>query len=213
MSEYSKRNYLVPAALVFIGLPLFFWFQGDFPRRSDLKETFSILSILAFCLMLGQFFLARSNKHVRKSLRMKTALGFHKTIGYIFVLVLLVHPFFIVIPKYFKAGIAPMEAFVTIITTFESMGVILGLSAWLLMLILVITALFRNVLPMTYKTWRIFHGVLAIFFIGLATWHAVDLGRHTDLAMSTYMIILAASGVLLLLKTYFFKSSEKTGGE
>ena len=144
---------------------------------------------------------------------MKTALRFHKTIGYIFVLVLLVHPFFIVFPRSFEAGITPMEAFVTMITTFDSPGVILGLSAWLLMLVLMVTALFRDMLPMKYKTWRTFHGTLAVFFIGIATWHAVDLGRHTDLAMSIYMIVLAVSGVLLLLKTYFSKSSEKTGGE
>jgi predicted ferric reductase len=163
--------------------------------------------------MLGQFFLARSNKHVRKSLKMKTALRFHKAIGYIFVVVLLVHPFFVVLPKYFEEGVAPMEAFVTIITTFDSLGVVLGLTAWLLLLVLGITSLFRNMLPMKYKTWRAFHGILAVFFIGPSTWHAVDLGRHTDLAMSIYMIVLAISGILLLLRTYFLKSSEKTGGE
>jgi len=213
MSEYIKKNYLVPAGLIFIGLPLLFWAQGNFPRRTVLREFLSILFILAFCLMLGQFFLARSNRHVRKSLQMKTALRFHKAIGYIFVVVLLVHPFLIVFPRYFEAGAAPMESFVTIITTVDSLGVILGLAAWLLMLVLGITAFFRDMLPMKYKTWRTFHGTLAVFFIGLATWHAVDLGRHTNLAMSIYMIVLAASGILLLLKTYFFKSSEKTGGE
>ncbi len=213
MSEYLKRNYLVPAGLIFIGLPLFFWAQGDFPRRTVLRESLSILFILAFCLMLGQFFLARSNRHVRKSLQMKTALRFHKAIGYIFVVVLLVHPFFIVLPRYFEAGVAPMEAFITILTTFDSPGVVLGLSAWCLVLVLGITALFRNILPMKYKTWRVFHGTIAIFFIGFSTWHAVNLGRHTNLAMSIYMIVLAIGGILLLLKTYFSKSSEKTGGE
>jgi predicted ferric reductase len=213
MSEYTKRNYLIPATLILIGLPLLFWALGDFPQRTVLKESLSVLSVLAFCLMLGQFFLARSNKSALKSLKMSTALKFHKVIGYIFVVVLLVHPFLIVVPRYFESGVEPMEAFITIITTFDSLGVVLGIIAWCLMFILGVTALIRNMLPMKYKTWRVFHGVLAILFISLATWHAVDLGRHTDQTMSIYMIILAASGVLLLLKTYIFKSSRKNGGQ
>jgi predicted ferric reductase len=73
------------------------------------------------------------------------------------------------------------------------------------MLVLGILSLLRKKLPMKYTNWRILHGILAMLFIAAATWHVVDLGRHTDLAMSIYMIILAVSGVLLLLKTYILK--------
>lgn len=202
MNKNSKIDYLIPATGIFIGLPLLFWALGDFPRRTVLKESLSILFILSFCLMLGQFFLGRGNKNIIMRFKMINVLKFHKVIAYTIVSVFLVHPFLIVVPRYFESGVTPMEAFTTIITTFNSTGIVLGLIAWFLLLVLGITSLIRNKLPMKYITWRYFHGILSILFISFATFHAIDLGRHTNLAMSIYMIILAVSGVALLLKTY-----------
>lgn len=191
--------------LFFIALPLLFWALGDTPRRSFLKEIISILTILAYFLMLGQFFLSRGNKKILKPHKMGKVVKWHKVIGYTFVSVLLVHPFLIVVPRFFEAGIAPREAFSTMITTWDSQGIILGMLAWSLMLILGLTSAFRRRLGMKYTTWRVFHGLLSISFIILATWHAMDLGRHTDLPMSLYMGAIAGLGVLLLLRTYLSK--------
>ncbi len=209
MREYRPKDYLIPAAQIFVGVPLLLWAVGDFPRRTVLKEALSLLFILAFCQMLGQFFLARGNTRAVKSLNMSTAVKFHKAIGYIAVALLLVHPFLLVVPRYFESGVEPMEAFVTIITTFNSRGIVLGLAAWSVMLILGITSLFRKRLPMKHTTWRVFHGIMSMLLIGLATWHAVNLGRHTDQAMSIYMILLAGGGILLLIKTYVMKPAHK----
>ena len=208
MTETRKRNFLVPAVSVFVGLPVLFWALGDFPRRTVLKDSLSMGTLLAFSLMLGLFFLTRGSRNTVTRFTMRTTVTLHKVIGYIVVAVLLLHPFFIVIPRYFESGIAPKEAFITMVTTWESPGVVLGIIAWCLMLILGVTSLLRNRLPMKYTTWRAVHGVLAILFVVLATWHAIDLGRHTDRAMSVYMIVLAAGGILLLVKTYILKPSK-----
>lgn len=165
-------------------------------------------TLLAFSLVLGVFFLTRGNRAAVTGLTMRTTVTLHKIIGYVVVAVLLLHPFFIVIPRYFESGVAPKEAFITMVTTWESPGVVLGIIAWCLLLVLGITSLLRKRLPLKYTTWRAIHGVLAIFFVVLATWHAIDLGRHTDRAMSAYMIILAAGGVLLLVKTYILKPAK-----
>lgn len=135
---------------------------------------------------------------------MGSVLKYHKIIGYTFVAVLLFHPLYIVIPRFFEAGVSPVDAFVTMVTTMN-LGVVLGILAWCFMLILGLTSFMRTKLPMKYKTWRIFHGVLAILFIVPAAWHAIDLGRHSTTAMSIFLSVLTASGVLLLLKTYFSK--------
>jgi predicted ferric reductase len=210
MNETLKKYNLVLAPLMFIGLPLLFWALGDVPRRTVLKESISILTILSFFMMLGQFYLARSNGAV-KVFKIGKVLKVHKFIGYVFVAVLLFHPFLIVVPRYFEAGVEPIDAFVTMLTTFDSVGILLGMCTWCVMLILGLTSLLRNKISLKYKTWRIFHGILSILFIVLAAWHAIDLGRHTDMAMSIYMIIVVAIGVLLLLKTYLLKT--KTTGE
>lgn len=209
MKEIINKYNLIPKIIVFIGLPILFWALGDFPRRTTLKESFSIITLLAFSLMIGQFFLTQGYRAIHKELKMSNLNKIHKAIGYIFAIVLFIHPFLIVVPRYFESGVAPLEAFWTIITSFNSIGVILGLIAWVLMLTIGVTSIIRNKLSMSYKTWRIIHGVLSILFIAIATWHATDLGRHTNLATSIFLIIISTSGVLLMLKTYFIRNSKK----
>ncbi len=199
----------VAAILFFIGLPLLFWALDDIPRRTNLKEALSILTLVAFSMMLAQFFLARSNRKMLNEHKMSQVVKWHKAIGYIFVAVLMVHPLFIIIPRYFEAGISPWEAFLTLITTFDSLGVVLGMVAWGLMLVIGITSIFRNHLPFSYTTWRALHGVLSIAFITAATWHSIDLGRHTDKPMAAFFVLMAAGGALLLLSTYFVKSKKE----
>jgi len=211
MKERSTSGFLFPAIGIFVGLPLLLWALGDFPRRTVLKEALSLLFILAYFLMLVQFYLARGGRLLLTMPKMSTILKYHKAIGYIFASILLAHPFLIVIPRYYEAGTTPMEAFITIITTFESSGVVIGIIAWFLMLALGITSLTRNRLPMKYRTWKTVHCIMSVLFIASGTWHAVDLGRHTNLPMSICMILLALGGVVLLLKTYFHDSSIREG--
>jgi len=208
MKEFINKYNFITKIIVFVGLPILLWSLGDFPRRSILKESISILTILAFSLMVGQFFLTRGYRTIHKELKMSNLVKAHKFIGYIFIPILFIHPFLIVLPRYFESGVEPLEAFWTIITTFNSLGIILGLIAWTLMLAIGITSLLRSKLSMSYKTWRILHGILSIVFIAVAAWHVIDLGRHSDLAMSIFVIIISVVGVFLLLDIYFFNTSK-----
>jgi predicted ferric reductase len=54
---------------------------------------------------------------------------------------------------------------------------------------------------MRYKTWRVFHGILAMLFISIAAWHVIDLGRHASIVMSILISMLTAGGIMMLLKT------------
>ncbi|MBU0945879.1 MAG: ferric reductase-like transmembrane domain-containing protein [Proteobacteria bacterium] len=202
MKKQTGTRGILSLAVLFIGLPLFFYATGNFPKRTMLKESISILTILAFCLMLAQFFLTRNKCIV---LAGDSRLGFnaiHKGLGYVLLIVLLSHPFLIVVPRHFESGVDPKEAFVAIITSFNSLGVVLGICSWLLMLILGVTSLLRKKLPLAYKNWRMFHGILAVLFTILVCWHAIELGRHTTPIISSYIVLAAVSGVIPLLETY-----------
>lgn len=115
--------------------------------------------------------------------------------------ILCIHPLLLVISRYFESRVDSIDAFFTIITSFDSRGIVLGMISWCLMLILAVTSFFRYRLPLTYKKWKTVHGMLAILFICLASWHAIDLGRHTDLFFSIYMIALLVWGVLVWIKS------------
>ena len=208
MRKLLNKYNLIPKTIVFIGVPILLWYLGDFPRRSNLKETFSILTLVAFTLIVGQLFLTRGYRKIQKKLKMSNLLRIHKFIGYLFIPILIIHPFLIVLPRYFEGGVEPLEAFWTIITSFNSLGVILGLIAWTLMLTIGITSLLRNKLSMSYKTWRTLHGILSVLFLSIATWHVLDLGRHSNLVMSIFLILITTGGILLLLNTYFFNDSK-----
>ena len=206
--KFSARAYVISTAVaVFIGLPLLFYVLGDVPRRSLLKESISILTLLSFTLMLGQYFLARSNEALFTLFKPPQIQKVHKVIAYGAVSVILAHPFLVVLPRYFEAGVKPVDAFVTMITTFDSLGILLGLAAWTSRLVLGVTALFRMRLirrfKIKYRKWRYFHGFLAVTFTVLGIWHGIELGRHTDTAMATFFIAIALVGGALLARLYW----------
>ncbi|MDX2485569.1 MAG: ferric reductase-like transmembrane domain-containing protein [Pseudodonghicola sp.] len=206
--NFAARTYAIIAALaVFFGLPLLFYALGDAPRRSVLKEAISILTLLAVSMMIGQFFLARSNETLLTLFKPPQIQKVHKYIAYSAVGVIFLHPVLIVLPRYLEGGVRPWDAFLTMITTFDSLGILLGLFAWVLMLVLAVTAFFRRKLiphfSARYRGWRYFHGGLAVTFIIAALWHAIELGRHTDIAMSAFFVTLVLIGFVLLAKLYW----------
>lgn len=197
---------LTSLIIVFIGIPLVLYYLGDFPQRNVLMEAISITTILAFSLLISQFFSSRLNYSLMKKIRMVKLLAIHKFIGYFFISVMLLHPFFIVIPKFFDEGVTPADAFVRLITTFSSKGIILGLVAYASLLILMVTAFFRFKLYLPYRTWRTFHGLLTLIFVIAATWHVINMGRHINLSFTIYFLLVVAIGMFYILKKYLFKT-------
>jgi predicted ferric reductase len=181
---------------------------GDTPLRTPLKETISLITLFAFFGMMFQFYLSRANKAVLTNWKMGRIIKWHKVLGYIIIGILLIHPALIVVPRYFEAGVAPSDALTLILTT-GSKGIITGLIAWGLMVMLGITSLLRKKLHLSYKSWRVFHGILSIVFIILASFHVIETGRHISTPMAGLIALLAGTGILLLLKTYLFNPMQK----
>ena len=206
MNTDMNSHFFRQSIAVFTGIPLLIWVLENAFERSILKEFISIITILVFCQMIGMLFLCRANKYAVRTINMGRMVKLHKIIGYACVSMMLLHPFFIVVPRFFESGAAPGHAFITIITTLNP-GVILGITAWSLMLALAITSLSRNKLHIKYSTWRTFHGILAMVFIFTAAWHVIDLGRHSSMAMSIFFVLLTTGGVWL----YLFKIFKQAG--
>jgi predicted ferric reductase len=209
MNNKSKLYYLVPGGIFYLAVPLIYMIVGDFPSRTVLKEILSLATVGAFFLFLGQFYLSRINTVTLKGQNYSKVVKLHKIIGYVCIPIIFLHPFFIVLPRYFEASLDPVDAFWLILTTFDSKGIILGLIAMALMILIGITAILRKRIHMKYKTWRTMHAFLSLAFIFVATWHAVDLGRHMDTFLSEYTIFLSSIGVVFLMRTYFFNNENK----
>ena len=190
---------------MFVGLPMLIYALGDFPRRTLLKETISVLTIVSFFIMLMQFYLSRANNAMLKGHKMVRVIKWHKVLGYVFVGILIFHPFLIVLPRYFEAGATPADAFNELLSNFDQPRMLLGLIAYCLMVVIGITSMFRKALPFSYKTWRIIHGILSIAFLSVAAFHVIAIGRHINQAMIILIATVAIIGIALLVKTYIFK--------
>ncbi len=202
-----QRVTILAALAVFVGLPLLLYALGDTPRRSLLKEAISLATLFAFVAMLGQFFMARSNTWLLSVFKPVQIQKVHKYIAYTAVAVILLHPVLIVLPRALEGGVRPWDAFVTMITEVDSLGVVLGLVGWVLLLALVTMAWFRKPiikrLSTHYRGWRYVHGGMAVGVACLGLWHSIELGRHTDLAMSVLFGTLALIGLGLLARLYW----------
>lgn len=207
MTEYIKRNAHIQILAVFVIMPIMIWSVGSFPARSVLKDTLSLTTILAFSLTIALFYLARPNRYVVSRIKVGRLVSIHKFLGYTALSVLLVHPFLLVIPRFFEAGLSPVEAFQTILRTLSSQGIVLGLVAWGGMLSLVATALLRKQLPLDYRAWRLLHGLLAVVAMICAVLHVIDLGRHSDLLMSAFVVLLSLGGMAMLVRSYMNEKS------
>ena len=209
MRAFIQNNFFKQSVLFFLVLPLLIiCSMNNFLERSTLKELLSVVTIVALFQLIGQFYWVRTNRSAVKDLTMAKVLRYHKFIGYTFVIILLFHPIYLLIPRFFEAGVSPVDAFVTMVTTMN-LGVILGIIAWFLLLILAVTSYLRDKLHMKYKSWRVLHGILSTLFVAIAVWHAIDLGRHANLVMSTVLGVLSVGGILILLKAYTLKKNNK----
>ncbi|MGQ1891507.1 ferric reductase-like transmembrane domain-containing protein [Thermophagus sp. OGC60D27] len=204
----SKKFYqsiiVIGLFLVFPGL---FYAYSGVPQQTWLKESISIITVLAFLDMIFQFYLSRANDKFWEGRKKSHMIKWHKILGYIFIGILLIHPFLVVLPRYFEPGVAPADAFMLMLGSYQTPGIFAGITAWVLMLILGLTALLRKRLPWSYKTWRIFHGLLSIAFISTAAFHVIDTGRHITTELGWFMAMLTGGGILLLLRTYVIKPS------
>ena len=210
MQNNIKLKYILISLFIFVAIPLFILSLQTLPSRTLLKESTSVLVIVGFFFLLGQFYLNRSNKFFVKIYKMFKIIKLHKIIGYTVIAIFFIHPFLIVLPRFFEAGVDPIYAFWLMITDFKSLGIIFGLIAWCVMLALLLTSYYKDKLNMTYTKWRILHMILSIVFVVAALWHVIDLGRHMNEIMILFIFLLVCIAVYLLAKLYFFKN-EKVG--
>ncbi len=209
MKKTTHSSFITRSLLVYTAIPVFIFLLENQTGRALYKETISLITIIAYCLLTGQFFWSRLNFHAIRSTSAKKLVTLHNTVGYICILVLMLHPLLLVVPRFIDRGVAPADALLVIITTFTSKGVVLGIIAWFLMIIIGLTSLFRKKMRLRYPDWQVLHGILSLLFIVAATWHATELGRHASFAMSRLFVIFAGGGVLLLAAKYIFQKSTK----
>ncbi len=78
-----------------------------------------------------------------------------------------------------------------------------GITSWVLVLIIVLTSIWRDQLPYRYETWRLLHGIGAVVTAVAVTHHTLAAGRYSaDPLLAGFWVVLLAVALGSLVKTY-----------
>jgi predicted ferric reductase len=186
--------------LFFACAPVLLAVAQEVPVRTTYQQAVVLTSVGAFGLMLGLFWLSRLMPKNTVKLNASATLRWHKYIGYLAGLFFLVHPVLMIARRFWVVESNPIDNLMLMI---QSPRMLPGLIAWGLLIVLVVLAFFRNRFPA--KLFRYLHGLLSILVVGLATWHVIAIGRHSNSAMSVFWLILAGGAMVALLVAYLPK--------
>lgn len=173
------------------------WLQ-DKPPRPFLDELSSGLALTAFAILLLEFLLSGRFRVISARVGLDVTMRFHQLLARTAAIFILVHPFLYVTPL----GI-PRPDDVTRLGHLGLAGwsIVTGIVAWLLLLLLVITAIFRDRIGHAYERWRLGHAIAAVLVAALAAHHAMAAGRYSgeaDLSLF-WFALLALAGLTLLI--------------
>lgn len=154
----------------------YLWSLSQGLEQRGIFETLVIaISIAGLAALFAQYLLAGRMQAITRHTGIDNGMRIHRKAGEIIALFFFLHPFLIILPRFWIAPQLAVDDFWLMLTSSESAT---GVYAWAIMSILVLLAMFKDRLPLTYEAWRISHGLGLVAVAILATWHAVTVGRH-----------------------------------
>lgn len=164
------------------------------PWRDDLATG---LAMAGFVMLLAEFLLSGRFKTLSAQVGMDRVMQFHQIMAYAVVAFLLLHPFLYTLPM---GAPPPLDAQPRQWLTLPLLPGLSGLLAWLLLGVLVFTAVARDDLPVRYETWRLSHGVGAAVIALLGLHHTLDAGRYSQdgwlAAFWVFAVLLALASLV-----------------
>ena len=191
------------ALLVALPVALGWWLIG--PARPWLDEASSATSMMATAALLLEFLLSGRFRVISAGIGMDRSLRWHQIFAQILTIAALLHPLFYLSPS----GVAfqrPDDPSGTLVLGLDAASLISGVLAWLLLGLLILTAIRRDDLPYRYEVWRIGHGLGAVLLAGLALHHAVSAGRYSGApALMAYWAFMLAMALGSLVAVYLLR--------
>lgn len=175
------------------------WLQGS-PARPFRDELSSGLALTAFAILLLEFLLSGRFQVISERLGMDVTMRYHQLLARTAAIFIVIHPFLYATPM----GI-PRPDDVTRLGHLGLSGwsIMTGIAGWLLLLLLVITAIFRDRIGHTYESWRLSHAIGAVLIAGFSAHHAMAAGRYSsEPALTAFWFALLALAGLTILTVY-----------
>jgi len=185
------------ALLVVLPVALGWWLIG--PARPWLDEASSAIAMMATAALLLAFLLSGRFRVISAGIGMDRSLRWHQIFAQILTIAALLHPLFYLSPSG-AAFERPDDAIAVL--GLDAASLISGALAWLLLGLLILTAIRRDDLPYRYEVWRIGHGLGAALLAGLALHHAISAGRYSAapalMAYWTFLLTIALGSLFAI---------------
>ena len=171
-----RRKYVVQGIfwilvyILLVSAPLLILLLGEMPEGREFWREFSVaLGFAGLALMSLQFVLTARFKSIKAPFGADIVYHFHRQISFVALALILAHPLLLFF--FSPSTLALLNIFSA---PWRARA---GVTAVLLLLVLIGASLWRKRLKIEYTRWRIWHGILAIAVIALAITHVV-LARH-----------------------------------
>lgn len=184
-------------------LPLALARSLDWPARAWHQELAGALGMVGFALLLMEFVLSGRFRRISGRIGIDRTMRFHQAMARVLTVLLLLHPFFYLGPFERQRPWDPTRAETIAL---HGPGLWTGIAAWLLLGLVVVTAIKRDHLGFRYEAWRLSHGLGSALLAGLAAHHAITLGRYggepqlAGLWLALLALALATLGWVYLVK-------------
>lgn len=184
-------------------LPLLLATLQDQPARHVWRELSSGLVMIGFAMILVQFLLSSRFRQVSGRLGIDVTMRFHQLVAWSILVFVLVHPFLYAAPRLFPN---PADAFVSLQRMFGSPSLRTGVIAWFLLILLVVTAVWRDRLRFRYEIWRLSHGVGSALIAILSLDHTLRVGAYSaDPLLTGFWFLLTGIALGSLVYVYGIK--------
>lgn len=155
-------------------IPLFALLFGPVPPRREFWREFSVaLGFAALAMISLQFAVTARIRRMKAPYGSDIVYYFHKQISIVAFIIVIAHPILLFIFEPETINLlnliqAPWRAR-------------MGVTGLVLLILLIITSVWRKQLKIEYYTWRIAHGIMATLAVGLSMGHIIGVGYYTGL--------------------------------
>lgn len=170
----------------------------DLPPRPFWSEAASGMALVGFAMLLLEFVLSGRFRPISRPAGIDATIRFHQRIALPMTVLLLLHPFLYVTPS---GHPLPWDWSGQYRLGLHGGALFTGIAAWLILSVLVVTAIWRDKAPYRYEMWRLSHGLGAALVAGLGAHHAIAAGRysaHVSIA-AFWLAMLALAGAALMV--------------
>ena len=201
-----RKSKLVFAYLAILLIPYLATRSLAIDYKGLYSASLVLLNTVAMMAFFIQFPLAGRLKHLPMFSNIDWSMSKHKTVGKWLGIFFLLHPLLILAPRFlvsFDDGIT------SVLQAATSPQLLTGIIAWFVMILWVLTAVFKDRIKISYETWHLSHLIGFVIICVLATLHVTSVGRHGQFADEFNLLwwTLCAMAVGLVLYNQLVKKA------